>query len=481
MSASYRTNFRRHPISAKAIAAFALCLLICASFIFFTIARKSELQKLSMERLIIDKGIQITETITKLLYKTQGLAALVIQSDGKVANFERSAAAMIDNAAILNILLAPDGIVSHVYPLQGNGKLIGYNLLGEGAGNKEAILAKQKGDLVFGGPFPLMQGGGKALVGRYPVWLEKSSGHKQFWGLVSVTLKYPQVLNGAGLHNLQKDGYAYEVWRINPDTNQKQVIAGTNSYSSNTPYIEKPLRLLNAEWFFRILPVRLWYEYPDNWLLIAAGLGISILVGVMVQSNCTLNVVKEELENTIQFDAVTGLLNRIGFYQKVNSLIGGNTPFRLYCFDINYFKKINLLYGRRAGDAVLKELCGLLEPYVTKDHVFARIDGDELAIATPEEIRREEGETNLSAIIRAPGKTVQVDKNKSIPLSFCSGMAQFPEDGESVDKLLAHAEQEMLACKRQMYEENRLRTVANTLVRDGQDALKKDPAPPRPE
>ena len=480
MSASYPANLKRHPISGRAIAAFALSLLVCASFIVFTVARKSELQKLSMERLIIDKGIQITETITKLLYKTQGLAALVIQSNGEVTNFERSAAAMIDNAAILNILLAPDGVVSHVYPLQGNGKLIGYNLLGEGAGNREAVLAKEKSDLVFGGPFPLMQGGGQALVGRYPVWLEKSPGHKQFWGLVSVTLKYPQVLNGAGLHNLQKDGYAYEVWRINPDTNKRQVIAGTNNYSANTPYIEKQLRLLNADWFFRILPVRLWYEYADNWMLIAAGLGLSLLVGIMVQSNRNLKAVKEELENTIRFDAVTGLLNRIGFYQKVNSLIGGKTPFRLYCFDVNYFKKINFMYGRRAGDAVLKELCDLLEPHVTKDHVFARIDGDELAIATPEEIRLEEGEKNLSAVIQALDKTVQIDKNRSIPLSFCSGMAQFPDDGETVDKLLAHAEREMLTRKRQMYEENRLRTMANTLLKDDQGALKEEPALPPP-
>jgi len=123
------------------------------------------------------------------------LSALVIQNDGEIENFKQVAAIIIDDPAILNVLIAPSGVVSDVYPLQGNEAVIGLDFFGEGAGNKEAVMAKETGQLVFGGPFDLVQGG-QALVGRLPVWIDMPDGNNAFWGLVSVTLKFPQILDG---------------------------------------------------------------------------------------------------------------------------------------------------------------------------------------------------------------------------------------------------------------------------------------------
>ncbi|MFR5881500.1 MAG: hypothetical protein ACLUEQ_12225 [Cloacibacillus evryensis] len=64
---------------------------------------------------------------------------------------------------------------------------------------------------------------GQALVGRLPVYTGRDSVEK-FWGLVSVTL-YPEALNGAELDQLKAQGFAFEIWRINPDDGKRRVIA----------------------------------------------------------------------------------------------------------------------------------------------------------------------------------------------------------------------------------------------------------------
>jgi sensor domain CHASE-containing protein len=40
--------------------------------------------------------------------------------------------------------------------------------------------------------------GGQIIVGRLPVYSELAEGGRAFWGIVSVTLKYPDVLDAAG-------------------------------------------------------------------------------------------------------------------------------------------------------------------------------------------------------------------------------------------------------------------------------------------
>lgn len=182
-------------ISTKTIVSFLLSLTLCFSVIVTILNNTINLEKTSMEQIALEKSVKINDALSRLLHKTQVLSALVIQSDGEIENFKQVAAIIIDDPAILNVLIAPSGVVSDVYPLQGNEAVIGLDFFGEGAGNKEAVMAKETGQLVFGGPFDLVQGG-QALVGRLPVWIDMPDGNNAFWGLVSVTLKFPQILDG---------------------------------------------------------------------------------------------------------------------------------------------------------------------------------------------------------------------------------------------------------------------------------------------
>ncbi|MCL2634673.1 MAG: ATP-binding protein [Oscillospiraceae bacterium] len=284
-------------IQKRTIAAFLLSLMLFSVIVFISAQNKIVAEEAHIERLIHESGFRINETISKQLYQTQALAALVIQGDGVVYNFEKTAEILaVDIPALANFLLAPNGVVTDVFPLDGNEAVLGLDFFNEAdhAGNKEAIIARDTGELVMAGPFVLRQGG-MGLVGRYPVYVGD-----EFWGLVSVSLKFPQAIDNAGLSRLADEGYSYELWRTNPDTNERQVIAtNADDLSSNTACIERAITIHNAEWNLKVFPVRAWYKYPDIWLLIFAGVSISVLIAFFIHSTIILkerNELKQQLE-----------------------------------------------------------------------------------------------------------------------------------------------------------------------------------------
>lgn len=73
---------------------------------------------------------------------------------------------------ISNLQLAPGGIISKIFPLAGNEKAIGQNILRDDKRRHEARLAVQEKRLTLTRSFTLVQGG-VAVIGRNPVFLLK--------------------------------------------------------------------------------------------------------------------------------------------------------------------------------------------------------------------------------------------------------------------------------------------------------------------
>ncbi len=281
---------------ARAAGVFLLSALLCALLIASVAQTRLNHERAAMEQVIMEKSLQLSEVISGLVYKTQALAALALQSDGDIQNFDKVAAALVDDAAILNVLVAPGGVVSAIYPPEQGDTMLGFDFFSNMAGNLEAQVAVEKGKLVVSGPFVGAQQR-EILSGRLPVWAEAPDGTRQFWGIVSVTLKYPEALRGTGLDTLESQGLAYEVWRINPDDGQRQVIAGSSEgFADNARYIERKISILNADWYFRLGPVRQWYQFAEIWLMIAAALLLCFFAAYIVENNARLKRMKHTLE-----------------------------------------------------------------------------------------------------------------------------------------------------------------------------------------
>ncbi|WP_419781570.1 PAS domain S-box protein [Maridesulfovibrio sp.] len=99
---------------------------------------------------------------------------------------------------IRSIAIAPDYVVSYVFPLKGNESFIGldYRLSPE-----QWSLAKRvhdTGKLVVAGPVDLIQGG-KGLIGRAPVYVRSN---EYFWGIASAVIDVDMLLEKAGLNQI---------------------------------------------------------------------------------------------------------------------------------------------------------------------------------------------------------------------------------------------------------------------------------------
>jgi diguanylate cyclase (GGDEF)-like protein len=93
-------------------------------------------------------------------------------------------------------------------------------------------------------------------------------------------------------------------------------------------------------------------------------------------------------ELSSQTDFLTGLPNRMRGYSlllyEIQRAERYKTIFSIILFDIDYFKKINDLYGHPVGDAVLREFAAFVQERIRRTDLLCRWGGEEFMILLPE-------------------------------------------------------------------------------------------------
>ena len=143
-----------------------------------------------------------------------------------------------------------------------------------------------------------------------------------------------------------------------------------------------------------------------------------------------------ELERQAHEDPLTGLANRRVFddaleARLVDARVQGR-PLALVLFDLDRFKSINDRFTHAAGDAVLREVAGLLRAHCRASDIAARIGGEEFvlllreadrdtAFAVAERVRTECAGRDWSAI--APGLAVTISAGVAVDPGTDTGAA----------------------------------------------------------
>lgn len=146
---------------------------------------------------------------------------------------------------------------------------------------------------------------------------------------------------------------------------------------------------------------------------------------------------RRELLYVSRHDELTGLLNRTGLLDRIESLIPSQQPFSLIVINIDNFKGINDRFGLEIGDAALIEFSRRLVNLVERRDDLARLGSDEFAIVTPN--------TDLLAVEDACvsladnlGETFEVDRLR-LQVTASIGVASFPDHGSSLSKVIRSA------------------------------------------
>lgn len=312
---------------------------------------------------------------------TDTLKQVVISDDGNINGFYDVAANMMDTS-IQSIQIAPNGVVTEIYPEEGNesGKI---DLINDSDRGEISRYARDNDTVIVQGPFKLKQGGCGIAV-RNPVYLEDENGQKSFWGFTIVILKVPDIFS-ASVEALSDFGYKYSLQKsAAPWDDSYEWVYGSKK-ELNNPVIYD-FDVYGDKWRLEILPKSGFY---NNNYLIYMFIGGVIIVLLLTGLTVALILINENRNNFKRLavtDALTGIYNRHGFDEQVEQYMRQNP--QKHCvvamLDIDDFKLVNDVYGHAAGDGALKKLAESMKQYFSKDVILGRNGGDEFSIFMPD-------------------------------------------------------------------------------------------------
>ena len=114
--------------------------------------------------------------------------------------------------------------------------------------------------------------------------------------------------------------------------------------------------------------------------------------------------------------------------------------------DADEFKHINDSLGHTLGDRVLQLLGERVTSCVREGDTVARLGGDEFAVLL-EEVGSADGVSTIAQkILDALSRPLRVESHEFV-LTISTGISLFPDDGESAETLLKHADEAMYRAK----------------------------------
>jgi diguanylate cyclase (GGDEF)-like protein len=147
---------------------------------------------------------------------------------------------------------------------------------------------------------------------------------------------------------------------------------------------------------------------------------------------------EEQIRQLALTDPLTGLANYRLLLNALDSEIKRSSrtgrPFAVLLLDLNGLKKINDLHGHLVGSRALCRVANILQIHCRAVDTAGRFGGDEFVVVLPET----EGEAARQVAQRISEQLRNDGEEPSISVS--AGAAIFPQNGKTIDELLAAAD-----------------------------------------
>ena len=215
----------------------------------------------------------------------------IISSEHTISDeqFNQLASYMKKNKNVIEAYeLAPNRIIEKAYPLKGNEKVIGMNMLELPERQKEANIARKSGEYTIAGPYELKQGGTGALLFD-PIYINDGN-EKKFWGFSILVLNWDAFLEELEVDKLEDATYHFKVWK--EGNNGKHVTIMSCGHSSLNHTLSVACEVPNDTWYFEIVPFQGWI--PMSYKIF--GSIVSVLVAILLSMGYWQIILRREKE-----------------------------------------------------------------------------------------------------------------------------------------------------------------------------------------
>jgi len=353
---------------------------------------------------------------------------------------------------IRNITLIQENVITHVYPLVGNEKALGTNLM-ELPAQKDAVLrVKETGQSVLAGPINLVQGG-KGIINRSPIyWLPAGTTKPVYWGQSSLVLMSDDLFREAGLFDYP--GLRLAIRGRNGLGDQGEYFWGDEQVFQQDPVIVN-VKIPGGCWQLAAVPLEGWGKptWLSCWIFII-GCVLAISCGALVWFLLRAREAEERLQYIGFHDSLTGLHNRTYFELKVRYFEKNGSRVGLLICDLDGLKMVNDTLGHDSGDQLLIEAAKILRACFNDGDIVARIGGDEFAVIVPD--------ADAYMLKKAKGAILccinSYNNNKpQVPMSLSIGYSTAADFGVPINDLYKEADNNMY--REKLYQSQSVRSA----------------------
>lgn len=412
---------------------FVVCLTVCISILHVQYRLSKNMLETRAELNAVIYADTVYEQINVGVQATVALEQVLL-NDGEISDFDLLAKNLMQNS-FSSMQLAPGGVVTKIYPLEGNED--GFiDLINDEVRRPYAEYAIQHDKVVIQGPLDLKQGG-KGIAVRNPVFVTDESGERTFWGFTICIIKVPDIFE-EWLLSLKEFGYNYTLSCKNFTDETKADVVASSGGDMNSP-ISREFSIGARTWSLAVEPVVGWKVNSTVWVFFAWGITLTIALTVLSIFIIIVEKERRRFRGQAHTDGLTGLFNRIGFSTAFQKYVLDNPEEHCVCImmDLDDFKFINDLYGHDVGDAALVSLASDIRKNFHHGSILARTGGDEFLVVlkNTDKVTAEKLVSNFASM---PHSFVWDGKTYSYGVSL--GYADYPANAKNQAELTGKAD-----------------------------------------
>ncbi len=159
---------------------------------------------------------------------------------------------------------------------------------------------------------------------------------------------------------------------------------------------------------------------------------------------------EQRLEQLALYDALTGLPNRVLFYERMGQLLAlakrNRNVLAILYMDLDRFKAINDTLGHKVGDALLSQVSQRMKASIRSSDTIARMGGDEFIGVCGFITAPGDAATVAEKIIKILSEPFFIKGNECC-IGVSVGISLYPQDGDDVESLVSKADAAMYRVK----------------------------------